>query len=342
MKRVLLTYLFFYQTWFAAVSTLAFSSALFAFEGAEPSSSEGGTWINPITDLSWKCLFPIVVARVDEGNGPKPCVCSGFSPKIGLPISYYEPSRIVEVTMSPYKLVAMGGIKLSESGLKQRGSFSLGKNMLDLRFYQVHWYKYPALFVFELLNDFFCIDKGPIDLAWMTEFDPTWNVDILNLIFHPEACILSSPQAHLACVADCLACGLSEGIDKMFWCAGCMGSVYPFSGYVSSEKDPWRASALLATRLIAKFHRLGFLRAYDQGQYCSSTYAPFYLKSQYRLQLAYPKRFSCFMPGQTQIFLEKATSLGREDFVYVLWKKKNCCLDPLFFIPSVSSGDMKL
>lgn len=317
MRVWLLLFLCFYQTLFA----------------------KEGTWINPVEDISWKCLFPITVAKLDEGQGPKPCICRAGVPKVGLPISFYEPSRLIEVTMTPYKLVGMGGIKLSETGLKQHGSFGWGKDQQAIRYYQVHWYYYPVLFLLELLSDFVCVDKGSIDLAWMTEFDPTWNHDMLNMIFHPEAFVLANPIAQGTCVVDCLSIEAKKGgFDNLFWCAGCLGGVYPFSGFVSSHKDPWHASALLASRLIAKFHRMGLLKLQEPGEYCQSSYQPLWHKSSYRLQLAYPKRFSCCIPGKSQLFLEKATSLEKEDFVYVLWKKKNCCLDPLFYVPSDAGG----
>ena len=80
-----------------------------------------GKMINPITGPCWKCLFPIRVAgfKVVKGDDTKPqkkriCICDSkdslpLSP--GLPISFFEPARLVEVTRTPGCLVSLGGQK---------------------------------------------------------------------------------------------------------------------------------------------------------------------------------------------------------------------------------------
>ncbi|EJB8691297.1 TraU family protein, partial [Vibrio parahaemolyticus] len=79
-----------------------------------------GNFINPISDICWKCLFPMTLGKVpligskypDTSNPSSPI---SFCPKpppifmqIGLNIGYWEPYSLVDVTRVPYCMVNMG------------------------------------------------------------------------------------------------------------------------------------------------------------------------------------------------------------------------------------------
>ena len=80
-----------------------------------------GRFINPISDICWKCLFHIKIAGftvVGEGADPEGasgflCTCRTPFPRIGIPVSFWEPARLVDVTRTPYCLVNMGGIRIA-------------------------------------------------------------------------------------------------------------------------------------------------------------------------------------------------------------------------------------
>ena len=156
------------------IVTLAIPSASYP---ADYSSCKG-RFVNPITDICWSCLFPITIgvirlsANGEDTSNPRTliCTCSRPIPRIGLPISFWEPVRLVDVTRTPYCLVNMGGIRITNTGTHGAGGVSNGhQGRLRNSFYQVHWYLYPVIFWLELLVDFVCMEKGDFDLAYLTE-----------------------------------------------------------------------------------------------------------------------------------------------------------------------------
>lgn len=313
-----------------------------------------GRFLNPISDICWSCLFPITIGSIplissskfpDTGNPSIPlCLCKrGASPlpMPGITIGFWEPIRIIEVTRTPYCLVSLGGLKVGSS-LKQ-GGFLKTKNEDDKKskaFYHVHYYVYPVLALLNLLTDFGCMSVGSLDLAYMSEFDPSHLSESLANFLHPETFLLSTPVAHAACAADCIsATSTKRSIDSMFWCSGCQGSIYPFTGFVANHACGVATSLLLATRQIAKLHRLGLAKktATDSsapfGEICESRYAARIPKSQYRLQMTYPRpnvsgEYSCNPLGMLDLLYSNGREFpySGEDFVYLLWRKRNCCL----------------
>jgi conjugal transfer pilus assembly protein TraU len=301
-----------------------------------------GDMINPITDVCWECLFPITFGGVnvtpnsqDFSNYNTPiCICAGVPPKIGIPVTFWEPARMVEVTRTPYKLVGLGGIQLSSSTLKQRGTVNqIAETPSLTSFHHVHYYTYPILSLLGILTDFECVEKGELDVAYMSEFDPLWADDELQKIFNPEALLFGNPLAILACIADCTASSLNKPLDKLFWCAGCEGSLYPFGGTISHYVGPLQASSLLVQRCLAKLHRMGIVKGYDETDFCESRVMPIMKKSLYKTQIVRPipqTSGACHALGKSdQVWgMGKTYPFGGEnDFVYLLWIKKQCCLD---------------
>ena len=203
-----------------------------------------GRFVNPITDICWRCLFPLTLAGVTivkgDVNDPNPnrrpiCFCRSVIP--GLPISYWEPVRLVDVTRTPYCLVNMGGLQIMDTGVTDRGDVEITDEGRKHSFYQVHWYIYPVLYILEVLMDFICLgDESSFDVAYLTELDPFWNDDEKSAIFNPEAILFGNPIAQVACIADCVSSSADYPIDKLFWCNGCQGSIYPFSGNVEDHE----------------------------------------------------------------------------------------------------------
>jgi conjugal transfer pilus assembly protein TraU len=128
-------------------------------------------------------------------------------------------------------------------------------------------------------------------------------------------------------------------MDLLFWCAGCQGSIYPFTGTVESHIGGVATSQLLATRQIAKLHRLGLARqtatsdAKPNGKICKSSYNWRIPKSQYRTQMTYPRPnvkggYSCNNIGMSDVMYSSGREFPYkgEDFVYLLFRKRNCCL----------------
>ena len=189
---------------------------------------------------------------------------------------------------------------------------------------------YPLIYWLELLMDFVCLEKGAFDVAYMTELDPLWNDAELSFILNPEAGLFGNPVAQVACAADCAAASLGFSHDALFWCGGCQGSLYPFTGTVSAHSSGIQVSLLLTQRFMAKLHREGLLWGYTGLQgLCGKYPMPIIRKSQYKTQMTYPvtQTSRCHPLGRSELLWSsgKSTPKQGEDFGYLIWRKRSCC-----------------
>ena len=295
-----------------------------------------GRFVNPITDVCWRCLFPIRICGVMIVNGDPDtaglntplCACPrpGIPvPVPGIPIGFWEPARLVDVTKSPMCMVSLGGISLGTT--PQKGIKEDGEGM----FYHVHWYIYPVIYWLEILLDFVCMEMAAVDIAYMTEFDPLWGDSIKTSILNPEAMLFGNPLAKAACIADCLTSSVGLSNDSMFWCAGCQGGLYPFSGTTSYHNGGVGSAQLIVSKFMAKMHReLMLWGYYGTAGLCGKYPMPIIKKSQYRIQMTYPipEFSSCKRIGQTQVLWQAGREypIWGEDFGFLIWRKRDCCL----------------
>tara|TARA_B100000614_G_scaffold168859_1_gene150454 strand:- start:1549 stop:2535 length:987 start_codon:yes stop_codon:yes gene_type:complete len=300
-----------------------------------------GKFLNPITDVCWKCIFPITIMGVhvhtgggiDAGGSRQPlCSCKGIGgiPLPGIPIGFWEPVRLVDVTRIPLCLVSMGGLSLGSNS--NYGEVTTDTDTMTKKsFYHVHWYIWPLLYWMELLTDFVCMEKLAIDVAYLTEFDPLWGEDAKSSILNPESILFGSPAAQSACLSDCLATSAGLPLDSLFWCGGCHGSLYPFTGTVGEHISGIQASLLLVERMMAKLHRQFLLWGYmGKEAQCGKYPMPLIKKSQYRIQMTYPGKGPCNRVGQTEVAWQagKEFPFNGSDFGYLIFRKRDCCLGP--------------
>jgi conjugal transfer pilus assembly protein TraU len=304
-------------------------------------SASNGAFINPLTDVCWDCLFPMTVSGINvtphvqdlTSYNQRVCTCPGIPPKVGIPLSFWEPTRMVDVTRHAYKLIGLGGISIGSENIKNRGSIGVcDESGLQHSFYHVHWYQYPILSVLELFTDFLCVEKGDLDIGYMSEFDLLWNNDEFANVLEPESELFSNPLAQVACIADCTKSTFSTPSDSLFWCAGCSGSLYPFTGTISHHVGGIQASSLILQRTIAKLHRTGIVTGYSSNNFCQAEAMPIIKKTLYKTQLAHPipqTHGPCHALGKSDVLwgAGKSFPVKGEDFVYIVWTKKQCCLD---------------
>lgn len=207
-----------------------------------------GSFVNPITDVCWSCMFPIYISPLPikwgyagqkgsvvtekksiqdsylKGLQVLPlglCHCPNHSVAfIGFLMSFYEPYRSVDVTKDPFCLVGLGGINLGAGLSDLLPSPGYGDEVHGMQtrssFYQVHWYLDPILEMLEVL-DVGCTmgANASIDLLFMSEVDPAWSDDDISFIFSPEVVLFTSMPAQLACATDCIAASLPYQAPKL-------------------------------------------------------------------------------------------------------------------------------
>ena len=308
---------------------------------------EGGTcqgkFFNPITDFCWSCVFPITLGGIpvnamgqEDTSNPSAGVCACTNPPmLGVGIGFWEPARLVDVTRSPYCLVSLGGIKMDPGFHAPEGEVRQQADLTKQSFWQAHWYTNPVLYWLKVLLDDKCLEQGSLDVAYLTEVDPLWNDDEMTLILNPEGFLFGGPLAQGACAADCVASTTGFGMNSMFWCAGCNGSIYPMNGRVQAHVSNIQASSLVVQRMTAKLHReLLIWAASGREGMCGYYPQPIMDKTNYKFQMTWPVAQTGGGPdGRCCQPLGRSTSIygaGRqipylENYSYQIFRKRNCC-----------------
>ena len=310
----------------------------------------GGSFVNPVTDVCWGCLFPLSIGgleiwgsdRADTDNPDSPiCLCGSPIPRVGIAVGFWEPVRLIDTTTKPFCFPNLGGIEL-DPGLNIGAGHVSGSNMGGAggersAKLHTHYYIYPLLYWLELLTDFVCMEQASFDIAYISELDPLWQDDSLTAIINPEAALFTSPLAQAACAADCVKATVDLPIDELFWCAGCQGPMYPMNGNIAAVSGDTQAHRLAAERMIYKLHRQGLAWGTSGSKaLCSKYIMPLLKKSQYRLQQVNPvpltKGREACSPIGASTDLPRASRMypvKGEDVGYLLWRKRNCCVTPV-------------
>ena len=298
----------------------------------------GGRFFNPLSDVDWQAMFPIKIGgvAVTPGEGTDTvdrfpiCFCGSPVPRAGIKISFWEPVALIEVVRRPGCFPSLGGRELPTPSFAMAGAYGDGGGQRGTKtsFLHVHHFIYPVFSVLNLFSGFGCASRGGFDLAYITAFDPLWSNDELSFLLHPEVALVANPAAQTACAADAAAAAVGFGVNRLFWCAGSWGSVYPLTGNNGATGDLPAVYALSAVKLLAKLHNeLLAFKTTGEGSLCSARPHRVIVKDQYKLQLAFPKNTEAFPIGRTTARWApgKWYPGGGEDWVWVLWRKKDCC-----------------
>lgn len=289
--------------------------------------------------MCWECIFPITLGGIeiqgtkganDTKNPSSPvCVCSN-PVRAGIIGGFWEPVRMVDVSHEPYCFTNMGGMRMGVGITRGVGTRSKATSNQVSNWY-VHYYVYPLLYWLEILTDFVCLERISFDIAYLSELDPMGLDDELSVIIHPEAFLFNNVAAQLACSADCLLANVKLGLDPLFWCSGCQGSMYPMNGNIHGHKGGVQASTNAAERLLYKMHRLGLAdetAAKKMKDTCKKRKSFIMKKSTYRYQMVNPNPAGCQQFGKTTMTFEAGKEIPKvgEDFGYLIWRKVNCCI----------------
>ncbi len=329
---------------------LAFVSSLSAMISTSALAAGGsavckGRFINPVTDVCWSCIFPIklgsAVTLPDAATNASPiCACGrGIKRRVGVNMSYWEPVRTAEIVSEPGCSPTMGGVSFGNPTHAGAGITTAKKAMSDgahrlTSFYHVHWFVTPWIFLMETLLDSACLETSPFDLAYLSELDPLWNDSLASFILSPEAALFANPIAQAACITDCVVASAGLPINALFWCAGCQGSLYPLTGWMSGQSNPASRWMLLTERFATKLAREGLLLSQvgRDGQ-CGPVFQPILRKDVWRFQFVHPggaesrkDNGACCRPwGRTVSLDARVLPPGGSDGAVLLWSRKDCC-----------------
>ncbi|WP_233981868.1 TraU family protein [Pectobacterium versatile] len=293
------------------------------------------SFINPITDISWRCIFPMRIAGVQVVGGEEDpssikspiCTCKSRSgvPILGLKTSFWEPKRIIDTVSDAYCMMPLG-TQLSKPtpGTLNGGDYS--HDTARRVFQQSHYYIFPAWKILEMFYDIPCLEDEGFDVAMMTEILPQWNNDVLSLLINPEAILFANPITIVACSADAVATTFGMPLNAMFWCMGSWGNVYPLSGSITAT-DVVEANAGIAARTIFFMGRMGLLwNSSEDG--CYTQLAPIWRKNRYKLQMMRPAKDSACIPlgREGLIWTGGKHDPLKDNFMWMMFEKKDCCI----------------
>lgn len=303
------------------------------------------SFINPITDIAWDCIFPISIMGIPLDYGQHPpdnrntqmlCTCPGKGITglgFGFMVGFWEPARMVDTTSDPWCFPSLGldlgGGTVSGGGFGYSGSGQLRKGGVgQIAFANYHYYIMPVWAVLDMFTDIPCItSETSFDLAMVSEVRPDWGDDLTAMQLYPETALMASPITALACIADAVASTAQRPIDALYWCMGGWGTTYPMTGHVNVT-DFVEANAAIAGKAMFVQARTGLLpdRAVN---YCQTTPMPIWIKSHWRIQQTDPvvdgRCHAIGHPGL--LWTKRKNPIGRQDnFSWMLFRKVSCCV----------------
>lgn len=299
-----------------------------------------------ITDVCWDCIFPIRVAGFDisgsansaPSNASKGWVCScegdGKIPRIGVPLSMWEPARLVEFQRVPGCMGALNGMTMDGAfdrvfqGVHSTGETDTG----DSSFTHYHWYAFPLMIMLDMFVNRDCSSDGysDFDVMYFSELDPTWHNEELAFFTHMESAAVTSVAASAACVADAAASTAGKPIQALFWCAGAWGNLYPIAGVDAAHNGVLDFTSLYKSRVLAALHRRGLAwRTMGSDAMCRGKIDVILPKTQYKFTLFHPipETKSSHVMGESTIrwgINRTIPSVG-EDPTYMVWRWNECC-----------------
>ena len=277
------------------------------------------------------------------------CVCPGRMygiPSPGITWGMWFPTHTMELTRRPWCSPTLFGMELGGTNMQGLQGISLaaldggpprpggpmGGDTREGSFYNWHWLTFP---VYELMESFMsslCSPGGwggDMSYVYFTEFDPTWDNEMLALYTHPEIKVFTNLYAKAACAADSVMSTVKRPINSAIWCAGTWGSMYPFAGKGGTNATV-EAQMLAGARGLAAMHRRGLAKlTYGDRATCTDAFWFIYPKQQYQFQNMWPvpqkKNNNWTGASSWKWGQHRKIPVRAEERVILQWSYKECC-----------------
>lgn len=299
------------------------------------------TFINPITDVVWDCIFPITIMGIpldggehppDSNNSDVECTCPGtygpYDPGIGFVVTFWEPARMMDTVADAGCFPALGTEMDLSTSWGYGGGGTLKRQKANLTFQHIHYYVMPMWGVLDMFSDIPCLsDETTWDLAMVSEVRPDWGDDLTAAQLYPETSAMANVAAVLTCGADAVASAVGRPIDALYWCIGAWGTTYPMTGHVTA-KDYVAANAGTAAKAMYMLGRNAML-ADRAVNVCSATVMPIWKKSHWRLQETDPVVDNrCHAIGEPGLFWthNKGPAGKQDNYSWMIFRKVKCCV----------------
>ena len=342
------------RTFYRLIAAFALWTSSVVANAGPASIACTGSIPNFVTDICWSCVFPLKImgdislyagGQEDSSTMSRQPVCNcGLD--FGFPVSFWEPSRMADVTVVPYCMTNLGGITIpigmnanmlggsSHVNTVESGESAGGQEVGQTSFWQVHWYINPLFVVLDLISQSNCLETKGFDLAYMSEIDPSHYLPEFENLLSPDSYLFANVLAQAACAADCIAASVGFPIKQLYWCAGCNGPIFPLTGEVSAHSDDIQATSLVLQRVAAKLHRIGTQwSATGTAGLCRAYPQVFMDKTNYKYSVLNPVAQTTKILGRccqpfgrsTLLFGAGKVVPGRPNYGYQIYRKRDCC-----------------
>lgn len=317
-----------------------------------------GQFANPVTDICWDCIFPVVLGKsitIQSPNGSQEdydsgatgplCSCPVNPPLVatsGVSISFWEQLRQIEVTRTPWCIMSLGavqlnlGIGLDEAGADTPMNVQISKQSSNTTFRQVHWLISPWMTLVGAILGDNCLENHGFDIAYLSEADPTSTDEGLDRMLNPEDYLLGGIIADATCVVDAVQADVSFSDPLLWWCDGTNGSTGNLTINAPYNYGPVQASTRYVHKVPQKLFRLGMESAASGASGMCGYFPQIVMdKRQWKYSMMYPRPQTapdmfghCCQPlGRTPFFWGSLRSypIQGEDFVYAMFRKRDCC-----------------
>ena len=272
-------------------------------ESVNPSCPDAKVFSNKLfSAIDWDNIFPIRIAGGKLGSGDIPdgaadsrfvCMCldNNGVPFFGTQLGMWRPNRLIEVVRVANCSPALGGTMLQSRTRLIGGPEAQEHDSTDVHFYNVNVWAFPLITMLNLFTSTQCGNDGfmDVDLINISTVDPTWNDEELSLLFTPEAYIFCTPPALALQLADAAASTVGKPMNSAIGSAGTWGSLYPLSGFGLTMGSAPQVTSLIATKALAKLHRIAFARrTMGNDTMCGAKISVTITKTQYRYSTFYP------------------------------------------------------
>lgn len=265
------------------------------------------------SDVCWSGMFPIRLAGATmiAGKSGVPadaankvvCACGGDlskgqMPRLGFTVGFWAPSKIIDVTRTPYCLPSLGGIEMPVADVDFLSSgANRGRNDKDEAFANWALYSFPIVYMLRMLDTGACPSDGltDFDLLQASPLFPNWN-DVLGrytTFVNPEMLLFANASSLYVMPLDAAASTAGKPMNDVFWMAGAWGPTYPITGFfgngVGDMQDNVGFTSLTAFRGLSLLHRLGLLsETIGNDNLCERNVRNIVRKDAYRWQFLAP------------------------------------------------------
>lgn len=293
-----------------------------------------------ISDICWVCMFPMQIGPVTPGpffpdDVARTCICPSATlmgiPTPGIVYGMWRPTQLMETVRQPGCFPSLGtGTKLSAVlGLLQGET---EEDFDEVSYHSTHIYTFPTGAIVDMLTSSVCSTTASydIDIAFLSEIDPTHSNPMLSMVVNPEAALFTNSVARAVCIADAAASTVYKPLLHVFWCMGAWGQTYALGGY-NATRTPIGDSSLQGAKALAIMHKRGMADLeYGPSAVCRNHPFPVYPKQQYRYQVMHPIPQPEFAEwtGRATLPLREWRNIPvvGEDYVQLIFSYQNCCI----------------